>query len=107
MSLLIVPLIPEIINSTLNQKPRIPENNAILCDKASAMSLTTQSLGYICGPIVGGALQDQFGFRGTTDFLLCMILLYSVVFYWLNVHTVIKNKESPRKQIEIKDDEDN
>jgi hypothetical protein len=40
MSLLIVPLIPELIKAAV-ERFGIAEDNPILCDRASAMSLTT------------------------------------------------------------------
>ena len=57
MSLLIVPVIPELLTSTMHDL-NLEEESPDLCAKASAMSLTCQSLGYICGPVVGGLLAD-------------------------------------------------
>jgi MFS family permease len=87
MSLLIVPLIPEIINSTLSKNPLIQETPS-LCAKASALSLTAQSLGYIFGPIIGGSLFDMEGFRGTTDILMISALILALLYYIINMRGI-------------------
>jgi len=84
MSLLIVPVIPELIASSL-ENLRLEETTPSLCDKCSAMSLTAQSLGYIWGPIVGGWLNDCEGFRGTTDILMIVALILSILYYLINI----------------------
>ncbi len=91
MSLLIVPVIPELMSSTkeaLNLHDESPE----LCNKATAMFLTAQSLGYIFGPIVGGSLYDGFGFRGTTDILMMVAVWFSVLYYILNIRPLRKRE---------------
>jgi MFS family permease len=79
MSLLIVPVIPELIKSS--QEHLSIEESPSLCDKCSAMSLTSQSLGYICGPIIGGTLYDHYEFRGTTDILMIVTIILSLLYY--------------------------
>ena len=64
------------------------EETPNLCDKASAMSLTAQSFGYIFGPILGGILYEYNGFRGTTDILMLIALMLSLVFYLTNVRPI-------------------
>ncbi|TNV79136.1 hypothetical protein FGO68_gene9708 [Halteria grandinella] len=81
MSLLIVPVIPELIKSS--QEALNIEETPSLCDKCSAMSLTSQSLGYIFGPIIGGGLYDRYGFRGTTDILMIVSVILSMMYYLL------------------------
>ena len=93
MSLLIVPAIPELIKSSQEQLS-LSEETPALCDKASAMSLTTQSLGYICGPIVGGTLFDSYGFRGTTDILMISAVILSLAYYLISIRPLKLPKSS-------------
>jgi MFS family permease len=96
MSLLIVPVIPEIIRYT--QEKYYLEESPTLCNKAAAMSLTAQSLGYICGPIIGGTLYDYYGFRGTTDILMIAALILSLFYYLLNIRPLLTKSLDPETQ---------
>jgi MFS family permease len=90
MSMLIVPAIPEIIRATLESLG--VEETPSLCDKASAMSLTAQSFGYIFGPILGGILYEHNGFRGTTDILMLISLILSLVFYLTSIRPIYSER---------------
>jgi MFS family permease len=79
LSLLSVPIIPEIINASVESLNI--EESPVLYDKASAISLAGQSLGYIFGPIVGGILYDWHGFRGTTDILMLICFGLTLIYY--------------------------
>lgn len=92
MSLLIVPAIPELIKSSQEQLS-LNEETPSLCDKASAMCLTAQSLGYICGPILGGTLYDTYGFRGTSDILMISAVILSLLYYLVNVRSILRTPE--------------
>lgn len=99
MSLLIVPVIPEILRYT--QDKLHVEESPTLCSKAAAISLTTQSLGYICGPIVGGSLYDEYGFRGTTDVLMISALILSILYYLLNIRPSINQDEREEEEEKV------
>jgi len=70
------------------------------------MSLTTQSLGYICGPIVGGSLFDAYGFRGTTDILMVSAVILSIVYYLLNIRPIKLKPEEGYRYSELDVHED-
>jgi MFS family permease len=68
------------------------EESRSLCDKASAISITTTSLGLIFAPIVGGTLYDHFGFQGTTDILMITAFAQCVIYFSVVIRPLILSK---------------
>ena len=71
------------------------EESRSLCDKASAISITTTSLGLIFAPIVGGTLYDYFGFQGTTDILMIAAFIQFIIYFSLVIRPLIFSKNDP------------
>lgn len=64
-----VPLLAEIIDA-IEEKEGVRDCSEIN-DKASASFNIAGSIGTIVGPILGGALDDAYGFESTCDILAC------------------------------------
>jgi len=87
LALLSVPIIPEIIKSS--QEALKIEESRSLCDKASAILLTTYSFGLIFAPIVGGTLHDYLGFQGTTDTLMIVAFSQGIIYFSLVIRPLL------------------
>lgn len=61
-SFIFVPLLPEIIDA-VKEKERMVEDSISLNDKAAGLFNTACAVGCLFAPILGGALNEKFGFR--------------------------------------------
>merc|ERR1711957_224790 len=60
------------------------KQNAYVCDIASAYYNANYSLGFIIGPILGGALKHHFGFRSTCD-IMAAIAVFNCGLYFIMI----------------------
>jgi MFS family permease len=89
-----VPLLAEIIDA-IEEKEGIKDCSQIN-DKASASFNIAGSIGTIVGPILGGALDDMFGFESTCDILGCTAAVIGFIYLIIAVlpPLICKNKKS-------------
>ena len=73
------PLLPEIIDA-VQDKEEIGENQE-LNDKASGLFNSSFAIGCLLGPIIGGLLNDNFGYRTTCDIMAFFSLIYSFIYF--------------------------
>lgn len=73
-----VPLLAEIIDA-IEEKEGVRDSSEIN-DKASAAFNIAGSIGTIVGPILGGALDDAYGFESTCDILACAAGVLGVLY---------------------------
>ena len=78
-----VPLLAEIIDA-IEEKEGVKDCSQIN-DKASASFNIAGSLGTIIGPILGGALCDEYGFEGTCDTLACSAVVIGVIYFFVGI----------------------
>lgn len=74
-----VPLLPDVIDAVEEKEGK--RDYSMINDKASAAFNIAGSLGTIIGPILGGALSDQFGFIGTCDILASAGFILGAVYF--------------------------
>jgi hypothetical protein len=100
ISLIFVPLLSEIIDA-VQEKEGIQDNPS-LNDKASAMFNAAYATGCILGPIIGGCLSDEMGFRRTCDVMALCSCGFAVIYFFGGIlpHFFIK-KKTPVAQEEI------
>ena len=90
-----VPLLAEIIDA-IEEKEGIKDCSQIN-DKASASFNIAGSIGTIVGPILGGALDDMFGFESTCDILACSAAVLGVIYLLVAVlPALIWGKKAPK-----------
>ena len=95
-SFIFTPLIPEIIEA-VQEKENIDESME-LNDKASGLYNTCSAIGCLGAPIVGGACNDFFGFRVTTDIVLIFAIIYCGIFFFLNTLPYFKTQRNEMKR---------
>lgn len=86
-----VPLMPLITEAVLEQEYRKhfdgndDEIEEVLNDKASSVFQSAQAVGCIVGPVMGGILNDHFEFQYTCDIMAITCLIYSVIYFVINI----------------------
>lgn len=70
----------------------------ILNDIASGLYSTVYSIGQILAPTLGGALYDFVGYRATCDIMFILCIVFSAVFFYLNVGFRIFQEEVKIKE---------
>lgn len=98
-SLIVVPLLPELIDA-VKEKEHIPESQ-LLNDKASAVYNTSQAVGSIIGPILGGFLQELVGFRSTCDIMALGAAAFTVVYFAFNVVPYMLKSKQEKTCVDI------
>ena len=99
VAMIFVPLLPEIIEAA-EEKENVVDNME-LNDKASGIFNTSYALGCLISPILGGALNEAYGFRTTCDIMAISSGLFGVFFFFAAVLPYIMNKK--RKDREIRE----
>lgn len=89
-----VPLLSEIIDA-IEEKENC-RGNAIINDKASALFNTAGAIGTIIGPIIGGIMDDKFGFQTTCDILAGSSLVFGALFFFLGILPACLKKRSSK-----------
>ena len=82
ISLIFVPLLSEIINA-VKEKKNVTEKTEVLVDLAALVFNLSDTIGAIISPIVGGVLNDHFGYRKTCDIIAFCALCYAVIYFFL------------------------
>jgi MFS family permease len=93
IALIFVPLLSEIIEAVM-EKEGLGEN-PILNDKSSAVFNGAYATGCIIGPILGGALDDEFHFRKTCDIMALAAAGFAAIYFLINIvpHFFISKKK--------------
>jgi MFS family permease len=78
-----VPLLAEIIDA-IEEKEGVKDCSQIN-DKASASFNIAGSIGTIVGPILGGALFDEYGFETTCDILACGAGVLGLIYLFIAI----------------------
>ena len=74
--------LPELIDEyKKHYKVRTSQN---LNDKAAALFNSSVCVGSIIGPLLGGFLNDKFGYRMTNDLMAIFIGVYSIIYILFN-----------------------
>lgn len=69
-----------------------------ISDKASGLYGTFYSVGQIISPLLGSALYDTIGFRGTCDLMALSCAFYTSIFFIFNVGFGIFGDEKKFKE---------
>ena len=90
VSMIFVPLLPKIIEEA---EEKLGLKNSIkLNDKVSSIFNTFFALGCLIARILGGSLDQAFGFRTTCDIMAISAGVYAIIFFFLRVLPYILNK---------------
>lgn len=82
-ALIFVPLLSEIIDA-VQEKENMGENED-LNDMASGLFNASYAIGCLIAPILGGALNDRYGFRKTCDMMALGAVVFMVLYFLVNV----------------------
>lgn len=82
-SVIFVPLLSEIIEG-VQEKENIGES-AELNDKAAGLFNTSYAIGCIIAPILGGFLNEKYGFETTCDIMACSSFAFGVFYFLFRV----------------------
>ena len=96
--MIFVPLLPEIIEAAEEKEDVV--DSMELNDKASGIFNTSYALGCLVSPILGGALDQAFGFRTTCDIMAFASGIYGVFFFFSAVLPYILNKKRKNQKEE-------
>lgn len=99
ISLIFVPLLSEIIES-VQEKEGLSEN-PILNDKSSALFNAAYATGCIIGPILGGCLDDNIGFRNTCDVMAGASGAFAVIYFFGNI---LPNCFKKKKKVPVQEE---
>lgn len=99
-ALIFVPLLSEIVEAVM-AKEGLDEPTEELNDIAAGFFNTAYALGCLIAPIIGGALNDAYGFRITCDIMAFSSGGYSIVFLVIAIVPYIMTSKKVKKQTEI------
>lgn len=68
-------------------------------DKASGVFNTAYAIGCTIGPVLGGLLNDNVGFRYTCDIMACSSLTFAVIYFLFNVLPSILSKSDGKPHV--------
>ncbi len=98
-SLMVVPLIAEIIDA-VKQKEKVDEKDhatsAKISDLASGLYSSCNALGSFSAPIVGGLINEVYGFRSTCDIMAVSSFSFGVIYLAVNTIPYIIAKRSKK-----------
>lgn len=84
LAFIFVPLLSEIVDA-VKEKEGLLEENDNLNDLSSGFFNSSYAIGCLIAPIMGGILNDHFGFRKTCDIMAFSSLIYATVFFFVNM----------------------
>lgn len=90
-ALIFVPLLSEIVEA-VKEKEGMTEATEELNDLAAGFFNTSYALGCMLAPILGGILNDYWGFQTTCDIFAMLSLAYAIVFFAVCIAPTIKDK---------------
>ena len=79
-----IPTLSEIMDSYKTQY-KLKEENTLLNDKSSGLYNSALSIGAMVGPVIGGILNDEFGYIFTTDLMALSCAIYSLIYLTFNM----------------------
>ena len=89
MSFIFAPILPEIMDA-VQEKEQIGENSQ-LNDRASGLYNVSYGIGCMMAPIMGGILNQFYGYKTTCDIMAFSCLGFGIVYFFINVIPYIKN----------------
>ncbi len=96
---MVVPLIAEIIDA-VKQKEKVDEKDhatsAKISDLASGLYSSCNALGSFSAPIVGGLINEVYGFRSTCDIMAVASFSFGVIYLAVNTIPYIIAKRSKK-----------
>jgi MFS family permease len=83
-SFIFVPLLSEIVDA-VNEKEGLTEDTDLVNDLASGFFNSSYAIGCLLAPILGGLLNDHYGFQTTCDVMAFCSLTYAIIYFFANM----------------------
>ncbi|CDW85626.1 permeases of the major facilitator superfamily [Stylonychia lemnae] len=83
LSLALVPLLSELIETLEDMDIYEPSQ---ICDMTASIFNSMFNLGNLVAPLIAGVLNDNYGYKFTTDFMLVSTVIYCIIFYFTMIY---------------------
>jgi len=83
LSLALVPLLSELIETLEDMDIYEPSQ---ICDMTASLFNSMFNLGNLVAPLIAGVLNDNYGYKYTTDFMFVSTGLYCIAYYFIMIY---------------------